>query len=136
MENINIFFRDPNTNLQFIAPPFKIKESIVNPGQDKTFDLKPNVNIKLAEDPHTKCKDYEKLGQYENCREEELSAMFQSLIGCVPMWFVEQPGHCGRQTVTEETADIVFDLLFGIEKNSFKSKCLQPCTSVEYVVEL
>ena len=38
--------------------------------------------------------------------------------------------------MTEETADIVFDSLFGIEKNSFKSKCFTPCTSVEYVVEL
>ena len=133
IENININFQDPNKNLVFIQPPFKINERIFKEGKESTYKLKTNVKIKLAEDPRTTCKDYEIFGQYEDCKEEEMRSIFQSQIGCVPIWFTDQPGHCGRKNISEEKVDIVYELLSSIEADSFKSKCLPPCTAVEYV---
>ena len=97
--------------------------------------MKRRVNIKLADDPMTKCMDYEIFGQYENCKDEELKDKFKSLIGCVPIWFTDQPGYCGQRMITEKTAAIIYDLLSGVEAGSFISKCLPPCTTVEYSIE-
>ena len=89
--NAKIYFRDPNANLQFISPPLKIKEIVFNAGKETVYDLKSKVTIQLADDPMTKCMDYEIFGQYEKCRDEEMKEIFQSLIGCVPIWFTDQP---------------------------------------------
>ena len=74
-------------------------------------------------------------GQYEDCKEEEMRAIFQSLIGCVPIWFTDYPGHCGEKTITEEKADIINDLFYNINSGSFEGKCLAPCTIVENTLD-
>ena len=79
--------------------------------------------------------DYKLIGQYENCRDKEMGDIFQSLIGCVPIWFTDQPGHCGQQNTTERNLDIVYDLMSSVGAGSFLSKCLPPCTSVQYIAE-
>ena len=135
MENVKIYFRDPSANVQFISPPFKIKETVFNAVKETFYDLKSKVTTQLADDPMTKCMDYEIFGQYENCKDEEMKDKFQSLIGCVPIWFTDQPGYCGQRMISEKTAAIIYDLLSGVEAGSFISKCLPPCTTVEYNIE-
>ena len=135
VENVNIYFQDPNANLQFDLPSFKIKESMFRSGLKLTYDLKSRVRIQLAEDTRTACKEYKIFRQYENCRDEEMKDIFQSLIGCVPVWFMDQPGHCGHQNTTERNLDIVYDLMTSVGAGSFLSKCLPPCTSVEYIAQ-
>ena len=135
VENVNIFFQDPNANIQFDLPSSKIKESVFQSGLKLKYNLKSRVSIKLAEDPRTACMDYKLFGQYENCRDEEMKDIFQSLIGCVPIWFTDQPGHCGQQKATERSIDIVYDLMTSIDAGSFLSECLPPCTSVQYFAE-
>ena len=87
-----IYFRDPNANLQQISPPFKIKEDVYIAGKSMEYDLRSKVKIQLADDPRTVCKDYKMFGQYEDCKDEEMRDIFQSLMGCVPFWFTDQPG--------------------------------------------
>ena len=117
LTNIDVYFRDPNANLQFSAPSFKIQGGVFNSGQKKHYALKTKVGIKLAEDPRTACKEYEMSGQYENCKEEELRDLFHSLIGCVPIWFTDQPEHCGQQICTERNLDMVYDLMSSLNRN-------------------
>ena len=135
VENVNIYFRDPNANFQFILPPFKIKDIIFKPGQRMWYDLKSRVNVQLAEDPKNACHNYERFGEYEKCKNGEMEDIFQSMIGCVPFWFTDQPEHCGEKITTEQNLDIVYDLTANVLAGSFRRKCLSPCTTVEYLVE-
>ena len=74
-------------------------------------------------------------GQYARCKDEEMREIFQSLIGCVPIWFTDQPGHCGQRKTTDENAAIIYDLFSSLEAESFMSKCLPPCTAVDYDIK-
>ena len=89
---------------------FKIKESVFNAGKGTFYDLKSKVTIQLADDPMNECMDYEIFGQYENCKDEEMQDIFQSLIGCIPIWFTDRPGHCGQRMISEENAAMKFTL--------------------------
>ena len=80
-------------------------------------------------------RNYDQFWQSEDCQDKEVMDIFLPLIGCEPIWFTNHPKHCGQKTISEKDASVIYDLFSGVDSRYFTSKCLPPCTAVDYSVE-
>ena len=57
------------------------------------------------------------------------------MIGCIPLWFTDNPTQCGPFTLTTEARTAVFDLLFDLYSGLYtsqSSQCPSPCSTSTY----
>ena len=57
------------------------------------------------------------------------------MIGCIPLWFTDNPTQCGPFTLTTEARTAVFDLLFDLYSGLYtsqSSQCPSPCSTITY----
>ena len=133
IDNIGVYFNDPNTDVDFLPSPFKITGERYVRDREVTYSVKAYITEEL--DVKSGCKVYKKKDSYRKCRNDEIKTQMNDLIGCVPIWFTENPGKCELVNMSRDAAGSLYDTLFDIYSKHYTSRCEEPCTSVTYKIK-
>ena len=95
------------------------------------YQMKVFQTVHYEEEPKYPCKDYQNIGEYDKCLEDDLLDELHKIANITPPWLTDNSDLWWRENITFKSGEIRAKYYLLFEKVNFLSyytkKCLVPC---------